>query len=678
MFSKFARKIPKTLEKHGDVRADDYFWMNERDSEAVLAYLQAENEHVAEVLKPTEPLQKTLFAEMKSRIKEDESSVPVKVDEFYYYRRFVPGREYAVCARKKGSLEAPEEILVDGNEWAKGHAFFQMTGIQVTPDHRMLAVAADFVGRRFFTIRFKHVGEKDFLPFEIENTTGNFVWAADAKTLFFSKQDPETLRSYQIYRLTWGEDKAPVLVYEETDATYAVSVWASKDHSKIFIGSHKTDSSEVRWIHGHEPRSEFQVFYPRQENWEYGLVDGGDRFYVLTSYQAPNFRVMEAALNAKDVSAWKEVIAESKEILREDLDVYRDFLVVEERENGLTQIRLKERSSGEERKLSFGDPTYVVGTLDLPNYDSNEFRFSYESLNQPEVIYDENFKTGVREIKKVREVPGFDSTKYESRRLWARAKDGKKVPVSVLLKKGAKTGPETPLFLYSYGSYGYSTEPYFRSSVFSLIDRGFVYAIAHIRGGSEMGRHWYEEGRLEHKMNTFTDFISCAEHLIGEGYTSSEHLHIMGGSAGGLLMGAVINLRPDLFKSAVAAVPFVDVVTTMLDESIPLTTFEYKEWGDPRVRKDYEIMKSYSPYDNVRAQDYPNLFITTGYHDSQVQYWEPAKWAAKLRELKTDDNELLFFTDMEAGHSGASGRYESLKMVAKEYAFFLMMEGILA
>ncbi|NCN95595.1 MAG: S9 family peptidase [Bdellovibrionales bacterium] len=670
-----AKKEPKELETHGDVRVDDYFWMNQRDSDGVLSFLKSENAYANQVLKPTEPLQKTLFEEMKSRMVEDESTVPVQVDEYFYYRRYEPGQEYPISARKKGSLQASEEILVNGNDWAKGKSYFQMTGTQITRDHKMIAVGADTTGRRFYDLRFKMAGQSEFLPLAIENTTGNFVWASDSKTLFFSKQDPETLRSFQIYRIDVSSETSPTLVYEEKDTTYQVAVGGSKNKSKIFIESSKRDSSEVRWVPSSQPTSEFKVFHPRQENWEYSLSDGGDRFYILTNFNAENYRLMEAPFEAKGVEDWKEVLPNSPDILREGFDLYEKFFVMEERQNGLTQIRVVQRGDLSQKVLSFEDPTYVTSVTGLPNYASEKFRFTYESLNRPEVTYDEDFLTGKREVKKTKEVPGFDPSKYESRRLWATAKDGRKIPLSVLVKKGAQLGKETPLLLYAYGSYGYSMEPYFRSSVFSLVDRGFVYAIAHIRGGSEMGRFWYEEGRLGQKVNTFTDFIESAEYLISEGYTSKDHLHIMGGSAGGLLMGAVINMRPDLFKSAVAAVPFVDVVTTMLDESIPLTTFEYKEWGDPRVKKDYEYIKSYSPYDNVKAQEYPNLFVTTGYHDSQVQYWEPAKWVAKLRELKTGSNELIFYTEMDAGHSGASGRYESLKMVAKEYSFFLLMEG---
>ncbi len=669
-----AKKESTKLENHGVVRDDPYFWMNQRDTKPVLDFLKSENEYTNSILKPTEKLQEDLFEEMKSRIVEDESTVPVPVDDYFYYRRYEPGKEYPISARKKGSLQAQEEVLVDGNEWAKGFNYFQMTGVQITGDHKRIAVGADTVGRRFYDIRFKDAGAKDFLPLTIKSTTGNFVWANDNETLFFSRQDPETLRSNQIFRINVLKEKEPTLVFEEKDTTYGVSVWSSKNKAKIFIGSNKRDSAEIRWVAGDQPTGEFKVFLPRQD-WEYELFDGGDRFYILTNYKAENFRLMEAPFDSKGVSDWKEVLPKSKDILREGLELYEKFFVVEERQNGLTQIRVVQRDNLASKVLTFEDPTYVVSVLGLPEYKSEVFRFMYESLNRPEITYDEHYISGSREVKKVKEVPGFDASKYESRRLWATARDGRKVPISVLMKKGVELNRENPMLLYAYGSYGYSMEPYFRTSIFSLVDRGFIYAIAHIRGGSEMGRYWYEEGRLGHKMNTFNDFIDCGEHLIEEGYTSKDHLHIMGGSAGGLLMGAVINLRPDLFKSAVAAVPFVDVVTTMLDDSIPLTTFEYNEWGDPRVKKDFEYMLTYSPYDNVQPKNYPNLFVTTGYHDSQVQYWEPAKWVAKLRDLKTDNNTLVFFTEMDAGHSGASGRYESLKMVAKEYAFFLLMEG---
>lgn len=671
-----AMKKPERLEKHGDVRIDNYFWMKERDSKSVLDYLNAENAYAAQVLKPVEGLEKKLLEEMKSRIVEDESSVPVKRGDYFYYSRYEPGQEYPIHARKLKSLDAAEEVLADGNVLAKGHAYFSMSGA-VSPDHTLFAYAQDTVGRRFYDIKVREIATKKELGVEFKDTTGNFTWIADSKTIYFSKQDPETLRSFQIYRFTLGVDKAPILVFEEKDSTYSVWVFASKSKDKVFIGSNKRDSSEIRWASGKAPTSDFKIFYPRQENWEYDLEDGGDKFYILTNYKAENYQIMEAPVDSKGLSDWKVVIPESKDILRSGIDVYEKFLTVDERQNGLTQIRVFPRVSGQkERVLDFDDPVYEVALSGLPEYTSEEFRFTYESLNRPEVTYDENFVTGKRKVKKEKKVPGYDYHAYESRRLWATAKDGRKVPISLLVKKNTKISATTPLYLYAYGSYGYSMEPSFRSSVISLVDRGFVYAIAHVRGGQEMGRYWFEEGRLKHKMNSFTDFIACAEHLIAEGYSSPKHVHAEGGSAGGLLMGGILNLRPDLFGVVHAEVPFVDVVTTMLDESIPLTTSEYKEWGDPREKEYYDVMKAYSPYDNVKAQDYPNIFVSTGYHDSQVQYWEPAKWVAKLRELKTDHNELIFLTEMEAGHSGASGRYESLKMIAKGFAFDLMVEGI--
>lgn len=672
-----AKKVKHILEQHSDKRNDEYFWMNKRDSKEVLEYLRDENAYAEQVLKPTESLQNKLFEEMKSRIVEDESSAPVRFGDFYYYRRYNPGQEYPIAARKRGSLSAKEEILIDGNEWAKGHTYFQMSGTQVTFDHKLVAVAMDTTGRRFYDIKIKDLENNKLLPVEFKNTTGNFTWIKDNKTLYFTKQDPETLRAYQVYRFTLGVDKDPVLVFEEKDITYRVGVGSSKSGDKIFIGSSKRDSSEIRWASGEKPTSDFKIFYPRQENWEYDLNDGGDRFYILTNYNAENYQVMEAPLNAQSPADWKVVLPHSIDTLRQDLEVYRDFLVVEERSKGLTQLRVVPRGlKGKERVLDFKDPVFVVGLMGLPEYNSQEFRFSYESMNQPEVIFDEHYVSQKREVKKEKKVPGFNPSLYESRRLWAKAKDGREIPLSVLLKKGTKLSKNTPVLMDAYGSYGMSMEPWFRSSMISLVDRGFIFVVPHIRGGSEMGRYWYEEGRLANKMNTFTDFIAAAEHLIDEGYTSSKHLHISGGSAGGLLMGAVLNLRPELFLVAHAAVPFVDVLTTMLDESIPLTTFEYKEWGDPRIKADYLVMKSYSPYDNVKAQSYPHIFVTTGYHDSQVQYWEPAKWVAKLRDMKTDKNELIFLTEMSAGHSGASGRYESLKIIAKGFAFDLMLEGI--
>lgn len=670
------KKAPHRMENHGDVRVDDYFWMKERDTAPVLDYLRSENRRTDEALASTVGLQEKLYTEMRSRVKEDDSTVPLPYDDYFYYVRFEQGKEYAIHARKKGSLAATEEILLNGNDMAKGFEFFELSSVQPSPDHRYIAFATDTKGRRIYELKFKDTKTGEILKDKIEAVTPNFTWAADSKTVFFVKQDAETLRAHQLYRYEVGSGKAPELVYEEKDTTYIIYVDSSKSDTFVFLNIYRRDSFEVRFLNSKEPKGTFQVFLPREEKHEYNIADGGDRFYVLSNWNAKNFRVFETPLAPTPKDKWKEVIPHSEKVLIEELDVYQDFIFLEEREAGLTQLRVWDRKSGKGKILKFNDPVYEVGGTPLPNYNSKMVRFTYESLNQPPSVYDENIETGVRDLKKIREVPGFDASLYESKRMWATAKDGTRIPISLLQKKGTVANGKNPLLLYGYGSYGYSIPPYFRSGAFSLVDRGFVFAIAHIRGGSEMGRDWYEQGRLKHKMNTFTDFISSAEHLIKEKYTSPEHLYIMGGSAGGLLMGAVINMRPELFKGVVAAVPFVDVMTSMLDESIPLTTGEYVEWGDPRKKDDYFTMRAYSPYDNVEKKAYPNLFVTTGYHDSQVQYWEPAKWVAKLRDYKTDKNLLLFYTELEAGHGGASGRFEAMKMVAKEYAFLLMLEGI--
>lgn len=669
-----APKKPINLEKHGDVRSDDYFWMRERDSGPVLEFLKGENAYVEEVMGGTKEFRETLIKEMRGRVKEDDSSVPVKDGEFFYQTKYQEGKEYPIFVRRKGSLDAPEFVMADINEMAKGHSYYNSAGANVSPDHRIAALAADTQGRRFYDLRFRNLENGEFLKDEIKAITGGVVWANDNKTVFYSKQHPETLRSYQVYRYELGGGE-PELVYEEKDETFYVDVDSSKDNAMLFINSHSTLSSEVRYLDANSPKGEFQVFQAREPKHEYSVAWGGDRFYILTNWDAKNFRVMEAAFTARAKGDWREVVPHRTDVFIETIDVYRNHLILEERFNGLNQLTVRERKTGKSLKVEFADETYMASMMGLPEYDSPVFRYSYESLVRPPSVFDFNFADHKSTLKKEREVPTYDRGKYVARRLWATASDGTKVPISLLQKKDR---PQSggPMLLYGYGSYGLSMDPYFNSNVISLVDRGFAYAIAHIRGGSEMGRHWYEDGKLLKKRNTFTDFIACAESLENERYTSRRHLYIMGGSAGGLLMGAVINLRPDLFNGAVAAVPFVDVVTTMLDDSIPLTTFEYDEWGNPNDKQYYDYMKSYSPYDNVTTKAYPNLLVTTGYHDSQVQYWEPAKWVARLRELKTDQNLLLFKTEMSAGHSGASGRFERLKEVALNYAFFLKLEGI--
>ncbi len=669
-------KIPKKLTMHGDERVDNYYWMRERDSKPVLAYLKSENLRTKKAMKSTEALQKKLVKEMRARIKEDDSSVPFPRPPFFYYHRYEKGGEYPIYARKKGSLKAKEEVLVQGNKLGKGKSYFQIHSVEESPNQRFVGYGIDTVGRRFYDLYFKDTKTGKLLPNVIKDTTGSFVWANDNKTVFYVKQHPETLRAYQLYRYELSPKAKPELVYEEKDDTYYLNLEKGRSEKWIFLTSSKRDSSEVRYLDADQPKGQWQVYYPRQPDFEYGLDDGQNEFFILTNWQAPNYRVMRGPIEPTPKEKWAEIIPNDPKVYRENLDVFKTHFLIQERANGLTRLSVYSRKDMKSRLVEFPDPTYVVDFAYLPMYDSPVFRFNYDSLNQPPTVFEENFRTKERQTLKVKEVPTFKAEKYESRRIWAKASDGAKIPISILLKKGTELNGKNPVYLEGYGSYGYSNDPEFHSKIFSLVDRGFVYAIAHIRGGAEMGRAWYEGGRLQRKKNTFTDFIACAQTLIDQKYTSKERLYIWGGSAGGLLMGAVVNMRPDLFHGAVAAVPFVDVVTTMLDDTLPLTTAEYREWGDPRKKEDYLYMKSYSPYDNVEKKDYPNILVTTGYHDSQVQYWEPAKWVAKLRELKTDGNVLLLYTEMSAGHSGASGRFEALKSVALEYAFFLKLEGI--
>ncbi len=670
-----AQKSPHVLEIHGDRRVDDYFWMKERDSAPVMEFLRQENERTGEGLAPVASLEKKLYTEMRSRIKEDDASVPTYDTGYYYYSRYEKGQEYPIHARKKGTLEAAEQIILNENVEAKGHTYFDVGAAEASPDQNILAFAADTVGRRIYTIRFKNLTTGELLADKIEAVTPDLVWAADNKTLFFVKQDDETLRAYQVWRYVLGQPGSTKLIYEEKDDTYNVGVGASRDGNHLYMASEKRDSAEWRILDANKPLGDWEIFLPREKDHEYALEDGGDRVYILTNWHAKNFRLMEAPFTARSKDQWKEVLPHNPKILREGISAFRSNLVVSERENGLTQLRVVDRKTLDHRQVQFPDPVYEVEVAELPDYETTYLRFAYESFVQPPAVYDEEFISRKRILRKEKEVPGYDKSLYEARRIWAKAADGAEIPVSVLMKKGTKLDGSSPALIYGYGSYGLSNTVNFWSSVFSLIDRGFIYAEPHIRGGQEMGRDWYEKGRLKHKMNTFTDFIAATEKLIADGYTSKEHAHMMGGSAGGLLMGAVVNMRPDLYKGVVAQVPFVDVLTTMLDETIPLTTGEYNEWGDPRKKDEYMYMRQYSPYDNVTAKNYPNIFVQTGYHDSQVQYWEPAKWVAKLRELKTDKNLLLFYTELEAGHSGASGRFEALKVLAKQFAFILMLEG---
>ena len=678
MSAPLAPKKPQLLEIHGHQRQDPYYWMNDRENQEVIDYLNAENSYLKEVMKPTEGLQKQLFEEMKGRIKEQDESVPYFKSGYFWYTRYEKGSEYPIFCRKPGSLEAEEAVILDVNALAEGKSYFQVAQAATSTNQQLLAFAADEVGRRIYTIRFKNLETQEILEDEIPEVTGNFVWASDQRSIFYSKQDPETLRSFQIYKHILGSpNSTDQLVYEELDEEFSCMVHKTKSEKFILIHSESTISSEVQFVAADQPASPFQILQARIPHLEYAADHYGDHFYIRTNDQAQNFKLVKAPLANPGKENWIEVIPHRPETLFEDFDLFSKFLVTQERSNGLTQINIQPwESEAVGHSLSFEDETYTAYVGTNPEFDTNLLRFVYNSLVSPSSVYEYNMVTRQKTLLKQQEVVGgHEPSDYHSERIWAKAVDGVLVPISLVYQKStfSKTG-KNPVLLYAYGSYGYSMDAYFSSNRLSLLQRGFVFAIAHIRGGEDLGRAWYEDGKLLKKKNTFTDFIACAEHLIQQEYSSPAHLYAMGGSAGGLLMGAVINMRPDLFNGVIANVPFVDVVTTMLDESIPLTTGEFQEWGNPKEKEFYDYMLSYSPYDNVSAQAYPNLLVTSGLHDSQVQYWEPTKWVAKLRELKKDQNLLLLFTNMEAGHGGASGRFNPLKEIALEYSFLLMLE----
>lgn len=671
---------PKSLEKHGDIRIDNYFWLNDRENPEVIDYLNAENDYYNKATDHTKNFQTDLFDEMKSRIKEDDESVPYLYNGYYYITRFEKGQDYPIYARKKGSLTAPEEIMFNGNEMAKGHKFFQLSGISISNDNQFAIFSLDVVGRRIYTIQIKNLITGEILADKIDNATGNVAWANDNKTFFYTRQDEKTLRSDKVYKHKLGANTAEdVLVYFEKDDTFNVSVMKGKSKKYIAIGSSSTLTDEYRTILADEPDSEFKVFQERVRGLEYSISHYGDSFYIVTNAEdAMNFKLMKTPENATDKANWKDLIPHRKDVLIEGIDIFKDYLVVSERSNGLNKIRIMPWSGTGEYYLPFDIETYTAYTTTNVDFDTDVLRYGYQSMATPSSVIDFNMKTKTKEIKKEQQVLGgkFDKNNYIEERMWATAADGTKVPMSVVYRKGLKKNGNNPLLQYAYGSYGMSMDPYFSSTRLSLLDRGFVYVIAHIRGGEDLGRQWYEDGKLLKKRNTFTDFIDCSKYLIAEKWTSPEHLYAEGGSAGGLLMGAVANMAPSLYNGIIAQVPFVDVMTTMLDDTIPLTTGEYDEWGNPNDKKYYDYMLSYSPYDNVKSQDYPNMYVSTGLHDSQVQYWEPAKWVAKLRVTKTNDKQLFLDTNMDAGHGGASGRFEALKELAKEFAFLLDLEKI--
>ena len=682
---------PHEMTAHGHTRVDNYYWLNERENPEVIAYLEAENQYADACLKHTEPLQEQLFKEITGRIKQDDNSVPVKIRDYYHYTRYEEGKEYPIFCRKKHSLEAQEEVLLDGNVLAEGHAFFEIGEVGLSEDDRLLAYSVDTVSRRIYTVYVKDLVTGELVGEPISGTSGNVVWASDNKTLFYGVKD-ETLRPYKIMRHRLGTSpNDDVEVYREDDDTFVCYISKTKSRKYLIINADSTLSSECRILESDHPDMEFRVFQERQPDMLYGIDHYREHFYIQTNADgAKNYKIMRTPLGQTEKSHWEEVVAHREQVMIEGFTIFDKFFVIEEREEGLVKIRVKSWDGDTDYYIDFGEPTYTAGVGANPDFDAVTLRFSYNSMTTPSSVYEWDMEKRTKTLLKRQEiVGGYNPEDYVTERLMAPSHDGVLVPISIVYKKtkvvepvetptelgsGPSTGSGTlgrPLVLYGYGSYGSSMDAYFSLARLSLLDRGFIWAIAHIRGGEEMGRQWYDAGKMLNKKNTFLDFIACAEYLVKSGYTSPEKMFAMGGSAGGLLVGAVTNMRPDLWRGVIAQVPFVDVVTTMLDESIPLTTGEYDEWGNPNEKQYYDYMLSYSPYDNVEAKDYPAMLITTGLHDSQVQYWEPAKWAAKLRALKTDKNPLYLKTEMDYGHGGASGRFEGYKEVVLEYAFML-------
>ncbi|NNK29128.1 MAG: S9 family peptidase, partial [Flavobacteriaceae bacterium] len=669
-----AKKKKKELRKHGDLRIDNYYWLNDPENPDVIDYLKKENEYLDNMIGHAKDFQNALFEEMKGRIKEDDSSVPYNYNGYWYITKYVKGKDYPIYSRKKGSLEAKEELLFDCNELAKGHSYFKLVGLSISPDNEKIAFGIDTVSRRKYTIQVKNLKTGKLYEEEMLNTTGGSSWANDNKTLFYTRKDERTLRSDKIYKHKLGHDSSKdVVVYHEKDETFGTYIFKTKSKKYLVIGSFSTLSNEYRILDADSPDGNFKLFHKRERNLEYDISHYDGYFYIVTNRDgATNFKLMRAPEDNTSKNYWEEIIPHRKDVLLEGITIFKDYLVISERKNGLNQIRVKPWNENKpEYYLPFDNETYTAYPTVNVDFDSDILRYAYNSLTTPSSVIDFNMTDRTLEIKKEQEVLGgkFKKENYVSERVWATAQDGTKVPISMVYRKGLKKDSTATLLLYAYGSYGVTIDPSFSSIRLSLLDRGFIFAIAHIRGGQYLGRPWYENGKLLDKKNTFTDFIDCSRFLIEKKYTSANHLYAMGGSAGGLLMGAIANMSPELYNGIIGAVPFVDVVTTMLDDSIPLTTGEYDEWGNPKKKEYYEYMKSYSPYDNVKSQEYPNMLITTGLHDSQVQYWEPAKWVAKLRSLKTDSNLLLLRTNMDTGHGGASGRFEALREDAEEYAF---------
>lgn len=676
-----AARKPYAVPSPNGARIDDYYWLRDdtRQSSATLDYLHAENAYRDAMMAPTQALQQKLYDELIGRIKPDDVSVPEYEHGYWYYTRFVPGQDYPIYARRKGELTAAEEIMLDGNTMAAGHEYFQIGGAEVSRDGRLLAYTEDDVGRRQYTLKVKDLATGTLLQDSVTNVEPQFVWAADNKTLLYVEKDPVTLLSVRVRKHQLGADQSQdALVYEEADHSYYMDVRVSRSEKYLFIDLHSTQQTEVRYADASDPQLHFKAVLPREANLEYHVDAFGADFIIRTNWQAPNFRIMRTPVaGSHDKSNWRDVVATRADVLVENFEVSQKYLAINEHSGGLLKLRLRPWNGGEDVVIDSSEPAYSMTLVHTPDIDSPTVRYVYSSLITPRTTYDYDMRTGHKDLKKVEAVlGGYNPADYVTEFLHATARDGTQIPVSVAYAKGVTLDGTAPLYQYAYGSYGISTDPMFRPNWVSLLQRGFVVAIAHVRGGQELGRQWFEDGRLLHKKNTFTDFIDATEFLVKHGYAAKDKVFAEGGSAGGLLMGAVANMAPQVYRGIVAYVPFVDVVTTMLDESIPLTTNEFDQWGNPKQKVYYEYMLSYSPYDNVRAQDYPAMLVFTGLWDSQVQYYEPAKWVAKLRATKTDRHPLIFSVNMSAGHGGKSGRFQRYHDTALEYAFIFSELGI--
>ena len=674
------KQIPKELKIHGDVRMDEYYWLNDRENPDVIDYLNKENDYYKQETLHTKSFQKDLFEEIKSRIKKDDSSVPYKFNGYWYITRYEKGKDYPIYTRKKESLDSKEELLFDCNIMAKDHSYFRLVGLSVSPNNQYVSYGVDTTGRRQYKLLIKDLKSNKVLKEKVWNTTGGSTWANDNKTLFYVLKDETTLRSEAVYKHRLNtSSEIDELVYEEKDETFGVGVYKTKSQKYIVISSYSTLTSEHKILNADKPDGTFKVFQPRIRGLEYSISHFEDSFYIVSnSDKAQNFKLSKTSEKNTEINNWIDVIPHRENVLLEGIDIFKDFLVISERENGLNKIKISKWDKSSSYYLPFNSETYTAYTTTNIDFKTSKLRYSYQSLTTPSSVIEFDMLTKEKKILKEQKVlsVSFKKENYISKRLWATASDDTKIPISLVYHKDTKISSNTPLIQYAYGSYGSTIDPYFSTVRLSLLDRGFIYAIAHIRGGEYMGRQWYENGKLLKKKNSFTDFIDSSKFLIENNYTSPKHLYAMGGSAGGLLMGAVINMAPDIYNGVVAQVPFVDVVTTMLDEDIPLTTGEYDEWGNPNDKDYYEYMLSYSPYDNVKNKKYPNLLVTTGLYDSQVQYWEPAKWVARLRNLSNNTSKLYLNTNMDAGHGGSSGRFESLKEIASVYAFIFDLESI--